>query len=246
MSEQLIYGINPVMMLLSKSPERIKKLILNKNRDDARMRALRELAGDLDINVEEFSTLELDKLYPDFVHQGVVASISKNNNYGENDIEYLLSKCLKSALILILDGITDPHNLGACLRAADASGVDFVIIPKDKSACVTPLVSKVASGAAEVLPIVQVTNLARAMQKLKSLGVWLYGTHLDASKSLYDIDFTGPSAIVLGAEGSGIRRLTAKECDVLCDLPMQGHVQSLNVAVACGVCLYEIVRQRRL
>lgn len=246
MSVQLIYGINAVMMLLSKSPERVQKIILNKTRDDARMRSLRELAGKLELCIEELSSLEIDKSYPDYVHQGVVALISKNVNYVENDIEKLLANCSNNAFILILDGITDPHNLGACLRAADAAGVDFVVIPKDKSAGITPLVSKVASGAAEILPIVQVTNLARAMQKLKSLGVWLYGTHLEAQQSIYDLDLTGSVAFVMGSEGSGIRRLTAKECDVLCDLPMSGHVQSLNVAVACGICLYEVVRQRRL
>lgn len=246
MSSQLIYGINAVMMLLDKSPQRVRKLILNKNRDDKRMRLLREIVLNLNLCVEELSALAMDKAYPDYVHQGVVALIDKNINYGENDFERLLANCTAAALILILDGITDPHNLGACLRAADAAGVDFVIIPKDKSAGITPLVSKIASGAAEVLPIVQVTNLARAMQKLKRLGVWLYGTHLNAEQSLYDIDFTGPSALVMGAEGSGIRRLTAEECDMLCDLPMSGHVESLNVAVACGIGLYEIVRQRRL
>ncbi len=246
MSVQLIYGINAVMMLLNKSPQRVQKVILNKNRDDARMRALRDLICNLGLFVEELPSIEMDKSYPDYVHQGVVALISKNINYGENSLESLLANCTNPPLILILDGITDPHNLGACLRAADAAGVDFVIIPKDKSAGVTPLVSKIASGAAEVLPIVQVTNLARAMQKLKSLGVWLYGTDLNAEKSLYDLELTGPSALVMGSEGSGIRRLTAKECDVLCDLPMSGHVESLNVAVACGICLYEAVRQRRL
>jgi 23S rRNA (guanosine2251-2'-O)-methyltransferase len=244
MNSQLIYGINAVMMLLDKSPHRVQKVILNKNRDDKRMRSLREIIFNLNLSFEDLSSIEMDKSYPDCVHQGVVALIDKNINYGENDIEQLIANCTSAALVLILDGITDPHNLGACLRAADAAGVDFVVIPKDKSAGVTPIVSKIASGAAEVLPIVQVTNLARAMQKLKSLGVWLYGTHLDTKKSLYDIDFTGPSALVMGSEGSGIRRLTAQECDELCYLPMLGHVQSLNVAVACGIGLYEVARQR--
>lgn len=245
MSTQLIYGINSVMMLLNKAPQRIKKIIINKNRDDKRMRLLREAIVKFNLPFEELEATEIDKSYPDYVHQGVVALITENSFYSEKDLDLLLKNCSKAALILILDGITDPHNLGACLRAADAAGVDFVVMPKDKNAGITPLVSKVASGAAEILPIVQVANLARAMQKLKNLGVWLYGTHLDADKSLYDLDFTGPCALVMGSEGSGIRRLTAEECDYLCNLPMSGHVESLNVAVACGICLYEVVRQRR-
>ena len=245
MSEQLIYGIHAVNAVLNKSSSRIRKLVINKDRNDKRIRALRDKLSGYDFALEEVSANEMQKRYPDFVHQGVVAYVSKSATYTEKDIAGLLDKSSDKSLILILDGITDPHNLGACLRAADAAGVNFVIIPKDKSAEVTPLVSKIASGAAEFVPVIKVTNLVRTIKQLKSLGVWIYGTHLDAQQSLYDVDLTGNTAIIMGSEGSGMRRLTAEECDVLCDLPMHGSVGSLNVAVACGGCLYEAVRQRR-
>ena len=148
-------------------------------------------------------------------------------------------------MILILDGITDPHNLGACLRTADAAGVDFVIIPKDKSAAITPVVSKVACGAAESVLVVRVTNLARAISTLKEHGVWIYGAAGEAEHSIYDLDFTGSIGIVMGAEGSGLRRLTRELCDGLFSLPMQGEVSSLNVSVATGISLYEIARKNK-
>ena len=150
----------------------------------------------------------------------------------------------KPCLILILDGVTDPHNLGACLRSADAAGVDFVVIPKDKNASVTPVVSKVACGAAESMPIVRVTNLARAMDVLKEQGVWIYGAAGEATESLYRLDCKSSIALVMGSEDKGLRHLTREQCDGLFSLPMLGTVSSLNVSVATGICLFEVVRQR--
>jgi len=152
----------------------------------------------------------------------------------------------KKDLLLILDGVTDPHNLGACLRVADGAGADAILVPKDRSAQLNTTVSKVASGAAETMPFVAVTNLARAMRELQEAGVWLIGTADDSEKTIYDIDFTGPVAIVMGAEGEGMRRLTRETCDELVSIPMLGGVESLNVSVASGVCLYEARRQRML
>lgn len=245
MSEQLIYGIHAVSAVLNKSSGRVRKLVVNCSRQDKRMQDLRVKARDSKLFIEEVSATVMQKLYPEFVHQGVVAYVDPGLNYTEKDIPNLIGQIKSKALILILDGITDPHNLGACLRVSDAAGVDFVIIPKDKNAELTPLVRKIASGAAEFVPVITVTNLARVIKKLKSLGVWVYGTHLDAKQSLYDTDLTDHAAIVFGSEGCGMRHLTTQECDFLCDVPMLGSVGSLNVAVACGVFLYEAVRQRR-
>jgi 23S rRNA (guanosine2251-2'-O)-methyltransferase len=165
-------------------------------------------------------------------------------NYDESDIAQLIEDN-PNPLVLILDCVQDPHNLGACLRTADAAGVAFVVMPKDKSAPITETVRRVACGGAEHVPIVRVINLARAMEKLKKLGVWLVGTGDEASKPIYDIDLKGPIGIVVGAEGPGMRRLTGVNCDFLCQIPMHGKVECLNVSVATGVCLFEAVRQRR-
>lgn len=162
----------------------------------------------------------------------------------ENDLEILIKETEAKPLFLILDGIQDPHNLGACLRTADACQVTAVIIPKDRSATLTASVRKVASGAAESVPIIQVTNLVRTLEYLKKLGVWIMGTNGKAETSLYQVDLKGPVAIALGAEGAGLRRLTEEHCDILMHIPMLGVVESLNVSVAAGVCLYEAIRQR--
>jgi len=164
---------------------------------------------------------------------------------GERQLDDFLHTLRSPALLLVLDGVTDPHNLGACLRTADAAGVQAVILPKDRSAGLTPVVRKVACGAAEHLPVFAVTNLARALRTLQAAGLWVYGAAGEAEKSLYDVDFTGSVALVLGAEGSGLRRLTREHCDALVKIPMTGSVESLNVSVATGVLLYEVVRQRR-
>jgi 23S rRNA (guanosine2251-2'-O)-methyltransferase len=165
--------------------------------------------------------------------------------WGENMLDELLERGEGPALLLVLDGVTDPHNLGACLRTADAAGAQAVIVPKDKSATLNATVRKVACGAAEVIPLVAVTNLARTLEKLQKKGLWVVGTAGEAEQMIYQLDMTGPTVLVMGAEGKGMRRLTREHCDYLAKLPMGGSVSSLNVSVATGVCLFEAVRQRR-
>jgi len=178
-------------------------------------------------------------------HQGVMALCSPGETYDESFLLKLAEEKGRDALFLMLDGVTDPHNLGACLRAADGAGVQAVIVPKDNSVGLTPVVSKVACGAAETMPLVMVTNLTRTLEKLQQQGAWVVGTTGEAEELIYDIDLTGPMVLVMGAEGPGMRQLTQKQCDFLAKLPMEGEVSSLNVSVATGICLYEVVRQRR-
>ena len=175
-------------------------------------------------------------------HSAFPKSVALKN---ENDLFEILRHLQQPPFLLILDGLQDPHNLGACLRSADAAGVHAVIVPKDRAVSLTDTVCKVACGAAEHVPLVTVTNLARTLKQLKELGLWLVGTADDAKQSLYDVDLTGPLALVMGAEGKGLRRLTKEHCDFLVHIPMAGSVECLNVSVAAGVCLFEAVRQRR-
>jgi 23S rRNA (guanosine2251-2'-O)-methyltransferase len=177
-------------------------------------------------------------------HQGVMALCSPGETYDESFLLKLAEEKGRDAFFLMLDGVTDPHNLGACLRAADGAGVQAVIVPKDNSVGLTPVVSKVACGAAETMPLVMVTNLTRTLEKLQQQGAWVVGTTGEAEQLIYDIDLTGPMVLVMGAEGPGMRQLTQKQCDFLAKLPMAGEVSSLNVSVATGICLYEVVRQR--
>jgi 23S rRNA (guanosine2251-2'-O)-methyltransferase len=163
----------------------------------------------------------------------------------ESGLYGIIEGAAEAPLVLILDGVQDPHNLGACLRSADGAGVAVVVVPKDRSVTVTDTVRTVACGGAESVPIAQVTNLARTMDQLKELGLWLVGTSDHASQSIFEVDLTGPIGLVMGSEGKGVRRLTSEKCDFLCRIPMAGAVESLNVSVATGVCLYEAVRQRR-
>lgn len=244
MSDQYVYGVHAVAALLANRHRVTKILYLTQDRVDKRVQELIALAEKAQIPVERLAAHKMDQRFSEFTHQGVVAVASKLPEYVETDLCLLLESSKKPSLILILDGVTDPHNLGACLRSADAAGVDFVIIPKDKNACITPVVSKVACGAAESMPVVRVTNLARAMDIIKQEGVWIYGATGDADQLVYSLDCKTSMALVLGAEGDGMRRLTRDQCDGLFALPMLGTVTSLNVSVATGVCLYEVVRQR--
>jgi 23S rRNA (guanosine2251-2'-O)-methyltransferase len=245
MADHWVYGLHAVEALLRGRHRRPKQLFINQDREDKRLQALRDLAAQQGIAVENMSLQKMDQRFSDFPHhQGAIAKTSPLPEYQEADLGNLLSTVEKKALILILDGITDPHNLGACLRVADAVDVDFVIVPKDKSASITPVVTKTASGAAETVPIVRVTNLARAMDMIKAEGIWIFGAAGEASESLYSIDLTGAAALALGAEGTGLRRLTRESCDALFSIPMMGSVESLNVSVATGVSLYEALRQR--
>ncbi|MDP5053719.1 MAG: 23S rRNA (guanosine(2251)-2'-O)-methyltransferase RlmB, partial [Congregibacter sp.] len=219
-------------------------------RDDGRMQALLALAASADASVSRLPRAKLDELVAGR-HQGVVAEL-KHSNPGQNDLrwgEAQLEQAVTGnprALVLVLDGVTDPHNLGACMRSADAAGVTAVVVPKDNAADITAVVRKVACGATETVPLVRVTNLARSLDMLKAAGVWIYGTAGEVGESLYATKLNGPVALVMGAEGEGMRRLTRERCDFLVSLPMAGSVSSLNVSVATGVCLFEIRRQRLL
>jgi 23S rRNA (guanosine2251-2'-O)-methyltransferase len=245
MSEKsLIFGLHAVQALLTNGSKRIVRLLLLKERHDQKIQTIIELATEQHIPIEYVPRQELDRLAHHENHQGLIAYCRKANVYSENDLEALLDSISGSVLLLILDGVQDPHNLGACLRSADAAGVHAVIAPKDKSVGLTPTVAKVASGAAETIPFIQVTNLARTMRFLQDRNIWIYGAAAEAEKSLYQTDLKGSIAFVLGAEGSGLRRLTREHCDVLLNIPMQGAVSSLNVSVATGIFLFEAVRQR--
>jgi 23S rRNA (guanosine2251-2'-O)-methyltransferase len=236
-----------VRVLLQRSPQRVRQLWLSTARESAaRLQEVRALAVEAGIAVRDADDQGLDRLAGGERHQGVVVELVPRAGDPETQLEEALEALAGSPpLLLVLDGVTDPHNLGACLRSADAAGVAAVIVPRDRAAGLTPVVRKVAAGAAETVPLVQVVNLARTLRELKERGVWLVGTADDAPRSLYEVDFRGPTAIVLGSEGEGMRRLTREACDQLVSIPMGGAVESLNVSVATGVTLFEVVRQRR-
>ena len=250
---QFIYGLHAVDGLLRNKPKSVQRLWVQSGREDKRIAALVALAQNQGVPVARQPRQDLDGMVSGR-HQGVVAEAfdtpvsgdtNQSNLWQEQDLLRLVDNKEGPLLLLVLDGVTDPHNLGACLRSADAAGVDAVVVPKDKSADLTPIVRKVACGAAEVVPFVRVTNISRTLQALQERGVWLYGTAGESEKSIYDSDSSGSIALVMGAEGSGLRRLTREQCDFLVNLPMSGSVSSLNVSVATGICLFEIVRQRR-
>ncbi len=240
------YGIHAVDVILRRSPERIISLSIQAGRNDKRIQGLLSLAQNQGVSVDRVAKAELDAMVSER-HQGVVAIIKPRQADGsvtERDLSSYL-KGIDRPLVLVLDGVTDPHNLGACLRSADAAGVAAVIVPKDNSAELNAVARKVASGAADVIPLVRVTNLARTLHSLKELGIWIVGTTGEADTLVYDQDLSIPTALVMGAEGPGMRRLTTEACDFLVKLPMAGDVSSLNVSVATGICLFEAVRQRR-
>ena len=243
MAGEFIFGWHAVEAVLKQEPGRLQQVWIQTGRQDKRVQSVTESLNALGVTWELVHRRELDKRVAG-VHQGVVAQVSESREWTEDDLLQALSGQEKLPFLLILDGVTDPHNLGACLRTADAVGVQAVIIPKDKSASLSPVVRKVACGAAETVPLVRVTNLARFMRRLRDDGVWLIGTAGEAGSTLYQADFSGPVALVMGAEGKGMRRLTREHCDLLISIPMQGQVDSLNVSVATGVCLYEALRQR--
>jgi 23S rRNA (guanosine2251-2'-O)-methyltransferase len=240
-----IYGLHAVEALLRHHPKRVKQVWLAEGRGDPRVQVLIELAAQARVSVGQCERREMDA-WVEGVHQGVVADVSPSQVWGEAMLEELLDRADGPPLLLVLDGVTDPHNLGACLRTADAAGALAVIVPKDKSATLNATVRKVACGAAEVIPLVAVTNLARPLEKLQQRGLWVVGTAGEAEQSLYDQDLTGPIVLIMGAEGRGMRRLTREHCDYLVRLPMAGSVSSLNVSVATGVCLFEALRQRKV
>ncbi len=239
-----VYGLHAVEALLRHHPKRVKQVWLAEGRGDPRAQALLQLAEQERVRVGQCERREMDA-WVEGVHQGVVAEVSPSQVWGDAMLDELLDRTDAQPLLLVLDGVTDPHNLGACLRTADAAGALAVIIPKDKSATLNATVRKVACGAAEVIPLVAVTNLARTLEKLQQRGLWVVGTAGEAEQELYDQDLSGPIVVVMGAEGKGMRRLTREHCDFLVRLPMSGSVSSLNVSVATGVCLFEAMRQRR-
>ncbi len=243
-TDNLVFGIHSVQSLLRRNPQRIELLLIQRDKMNARIRQLLKDAGRRKIKIHQVDRDEIERLVSGN-HQGVVARCSPHKALDEGDLEELLDRLEQTPLLLVLDGVTDPHNLGACLRTADAAGVDAVIVPRDNSAAITPTVSKVSSGAAETLPFVQVTNLARTLRWLQGRGLWVSGAAVDESASpLHKADLTGARVIIMGSEGKGMRRLTKEHCDELLYIPMAGEVSSLNVSVATGVCLFEAVRQR--
>jgi 23S rRNA (guanosine2251-2'-O)-methyltransferase len=243
-SPKVLYGFHAVGVRLKTAPTSVIEIYFEATRRDARMRQFIERAKEANVRLIEADGLRLSKLCGNHGHQGVVARVEPLAQVTSLDdlLDSLPSD--QPPLLLVLDGITDPHNLGACLRVADGAGAHAVIAPKDHAVGVNATVAKVASGAAETMPYFMVTNLARTLNELKERNIWIIGTSDDAPKTLYQVDLKGPTALVLGAEGAGMRQLTRKTCDELVSLPMRGAVESLNVSVASGVCLYEALRQR--
>ncbi|MFN5179175.1 23S rRNA (guanosine(2251)-2'-O)-methyltransferase RlmB [Limnohabitans sp.] len=241
-SPKVLFGFHAVGVRLKVAPESIVEVYFESTRRDARMRQFLQRAREAGVRLIESDGLRLSKLAGSYGHQGVAALAHPMAQ--ARSLDDLLDGLASPPLLLVLDGVTDPHNLGACLRVADAAGAHAVIAPKDHAAGLNATVSKVASGAAETMPYFMVTNLARTLGELKERNIWVIGTSGDADKSLYQADLRGPTALVLGAEGPGMRQLTRKTCDELVHIPMQGAVESLNVSVASGVCLYEGRRQR--
>jgi 23S rRNA (guanosine2251-2'-O)-methyltransferase len=225
---------------------RIKEIWLAADRQDQRVEALLTAAREQGIVVHKAERETLDKIAPEVQHQGCAARCKPLESLDEKGLLDLVENLSEPAFLLILDGVQDPHNLGACLRTAEAAGVHAVVAPKDRASGLTATAVKISSGAAERVPFAQVTNLSRLIKDLQQLGVWLVGTSGDAQQSLFQVDLKGPVAIVLGAEGKGIRRLTRDNCDEVIYIPMQGEAESLNVSVAAGVCLFEAYRQRHL
>lgn len=241
MSTTFIYGIHAVSRRLQQSPQHCRRLFCVDKRN-SRLLQLIEQARKAGVEVSSESRAQLSARCDSDKHQGcVLETVAAEPRVSFDEC---LAAVNDQSLLLLLDGVQDPHNLGACLRTADACGVDAVIIPRDRSVKMNATVRKVAAGGAETVPLIEVTNLARCLKDLKQAGVWIYGTGDSASASLYEHDFRGPIALVMGAEGSGLRRLTMESCDHLVKLPMLGQVESLNVSVATGVCLYEILRSR--
>jgi len=245
MAAPVACGIHAVRVLLLRSPARVRRVLTAGGRDAGRLGEIRALAERAGVPVSAADDALLDKLAEGVRHQGVVAEIVPRAGDPETQLEEALEAAAGAPLLLVLDGVQDPHNLGACLRTAEAAGVNLVILPKDDSAGLTPVARRAASGAAEVLPILIVTNLARVLRRLKERGIWLAGTTDSAGTGLYETSLTGALGLVMGSEGKGMRRLTSELCDYHLRIPMHGSVSSLNVSVATAVCLYEIVRQRQ-
>ncbi len=247
MSDNIVFGIHAVELLLKKSVDQVNKIYVQANRQDGKTLKLISIAAKNRIPVVRWDRSKLDAM-TDENHQGIIAEVNQSGAlvHSEHELYELVEQKDGPVLILILDGVTDPHNLGACMRTADAAGADAVVVPKDKAVGLNATVRKVACGAAETVPFFAVTNLVRALKSLQDLGVWIIGTAGEAQQSLYQSKLQGSLALVMGAEEKGLRRLTREHCDELIKIPMAGEVSSLNVSVATGVCLFEIVRQQQI
>lgn len=244
MAKTTIHGIHAVQTAIENDPSNILQLWADTKSQNQRLTSVLELAEKQGVSITYADSAKMDKLAKTHKHQNIVVEYTIPKSLTENDLWDLLANLQETPFLLVLDEVTDPHNLGACLRTCEAAGVHAVVAPRDNAVGLTPTARKVASGAAELVPFIQVTNLARTLQTLKDHGVWILGTSDKASGDLFQQDLTLPMALVMGAEGKGMRRLTEKHCDILLSIPMAGQITSLNISVATGVCLYEAVRQR--
>lgn len=240
-SHEIIYGIHAVEAALRNQSENILQVFVQQGRNDNRIKKILDIAKNSGVSLQSISNEKLKEKCPKARHQGVVAEIRAGRS-GTVTLDDVLQK--ESVLLLLLDEVQDPHNIGACLRTADAIGVDAVVVSKNRSPALTPVIRNVASGAAETVPYIMVSNIARALEKIKDNNVWVMGTSGDASHTIYDCNVNNRLALVMGSEGKGMRRLTRESCDELISIPMQGSVESLNISVATAVCLYEIRRQQ--
>ncbi len=241
---QWVVGVNAVASAIENDAAHVREVLVDSGARNPRLVEIEEQARRLGIEVRKVATQALDGIGGNLRHQGVAARYAAARTWDEGELAGLVEAAAGRALLLVLDGVQDPHNLGACLRSALAAGATAVVIPKDKSAPVNATVRKTSAGAADRLPVVAVTNLSRTLRELQKLGVWIYGLAGEADSSLYGLDLKGNVALVLGGEADGLRRLTRETCDGLVRIPMPGDVESLNVSVAAGVCLFEAVRQR--
>jgi 23S rRNA (guanosine2251-2'-O)-methyltransferase len=244
MSIDKLFGIHAVQAALDYSPENIIQVWADYQRQDKRLKPLLDQLARHKINPEKSDRKKLDRLSDRNNHQGIIAEVRLPSTRSESQLKQDIKALTSVPLFLVLDQVQDPHNLGACLRSADAAGVNGLIIPKDNASGITPTVCKVASGAAETLPVYQVTNLVRCLRGLKEQGLWIAGSTGEAEKTIFETDLTLPLALVMGTESVGMRRLTQQHCDFLVKIPMLGHVESLNVSVAAGIMMYEVLRQR--
>ena len=245
MSESWIIGINAVGEALEHDARNVSEVWIEQRAKNPRLAEIASAAKAAGVKVQYVAPDAIGRADGGGKHQGVVAQIAPARNLGEGDLDELLGR-VEKPLLLVLDGVQDPHNLGACLRSAEAAGVHAVIVPRDRAVDITPVVRKVSSGAADRVPLMRVTNLARTMKTIQEAGVWIVGLAGEAEQSLYEVDMRGPIAIAMGGEGEGLRRLSREHCDYLAKIPMQGRVESLNVSVATGVAVFEALRQRQV
>ena len=245
MQEDLVCGLHAVLTALQQDPERVAGLWISNERDDRRIGEVLQAADAAKVKFHRVPRAKLDEMTDGLRHQGVVARLRLKPVGSERELEAFLTELPAAPLLLVLDGVQDPHNLGACLRVADAAGVHAVILPRDRSAPLSAVARRAAAGAAETVTLFEVTNLARSLRLIKDAGVWIAGAAHDAPQTVYEADLKVPMAIAMGGEGEGLRRLTREHCDLLISIPMAGSVQSLNVSVATGIALFEAVRQRR-